>query len=206
MNEAKGLEGLEYRIKSYPIIKKHLLKSAQLNPNDFCVYYMLGKMTYELCNMSRFQRFIARHLYAEPSQASFREAYEYLQRAEELQPRCFVPNLFYLGSVCIKMKMYYRAQYYLTMAMNLGTNGKTEKRYAYKARQIIDRMEKYDLGKDVLYTSHLHGYGFTDWHVLFCVLLKYIQPMYDWNWNSVGGWEPGAFPASKKKHLASRNL
>ncbi|CAH0563994.1 unnamed protein product [Brassicogethes aeneus] len=160
-NYNSGIEGLESRIKTYPLVREHLQKACDLNPNDFCVNYMLGKLCYELANLSWLQKTIAKYFFEEPPKATYEEAYAYLVKAEELQPRCFIPNVYLLGESCVKLKMFYRAKYYLTLVINLSKE-KGEQKYANKAKQIIDKLEKYDLGKDVLFCNYLNGYGFTD--------------------------------------------
>lgn len=78
---------------------------------------MLGRWHFEMANMTWFQRKIAKYLYLEPPTSSFQEAYQHLNKAEDLHPRCFIPNLYTLGNVCMKLGQYYR--YYTQLNIEL---------------------------------------------------------------------------------------
>ncbi|XP_030752099.1 regulator of microtubule dynamics protein 1-like [Sitophilus oryzae] len=159
LNAKNGLESLETKVTEYTKIQDHLKIACQTNPKDFTIQYMLGKYHYEMANMTWFQRFLARYLFKEPPKSNFEEAYKHLNKAEELLPRTFLPNVYLLGSVCIELGQYYRAKYYLNMALNLPTHTECDQCCSANAKRILEKLEKYDLGKDLLYENY-DNFGF----------------------------------------------
>lgn len=69
---------------------------------------MLGRWHYEMANLTWFQRKIAKYLYLEPPKSTFEDAHKHLIKAEEIQPRTFLPNIYILGNVCMHLGQYYR--------------------------------------------------------------------------------------------------
>ncbi|XP_048519595.1 regulator of microtubule dynamics protein 1 isoform X2 [Dendroctonus ponderosae] len=147
-NAKNGFEGLEMKIKEYPNIRNHLIKACDSDPQDFA-----GRWHYEIANLTWFQRKIAKYLYTEPPDASHQEAYKYLNNAEELRPRSFIPNIYILGCACMKLGQYYRAKYYLNLTLGIPAHNECERCCASGAQNLLRKLEKYDLGKDLLYEN-----------------------------------------------------
>ncbi|XP_076271969.1 regulator of microtubule dynamics protein 1-like isoform X2 [Rhynchophorus ferrugineus] len=160
LNARNGMDSLESKVIGYPEVRDHLKLACQTNPKDFTIQHMLGKWHYEMANLTWFQRLLARYFFEEPPKSNFEEAYKYLNKAEELLPRTYLPNVFLLGCACIHLGQYYRAKYYLNMAINLPTHSDCDKCCSTNAKRLLAKLEKYDLGKDLLYESY-HNFGFT---------------------------------------------
>ncbi|CAG9773784.1 unnamed protein product [Ceutorhynchus assimilis] len=156
-NTRNGLENLETKIKGYATVKNYLSEACERNPRDFTVQYMLGRWHFEMANLSWFQRKIAKYLYLEPPKSTFQEAYRHHIKAEELEPRSYLPNLYILGCICMKLGQYYRAKYYLNLALSLPAHNECEKCCIPGVKSLLTKLEKYDLGKDVLYN---YEFGF----------------------------------------------
>ncbi|XP_050311228.1 regulator of microtubule dynamics protein 1-like isoform X2 [Anthonomus grandis grandis] len=152
-NRKNGLESLEHKVTRYPEIRDHLIKASEHSPKDYT-----GRWHYEMANLTWFQRKIAKYLYKEPPVSDYHEAYRYLSKAEELQPRSFLPNVYLLGLVCMKIGQNYRARYYLQTAMNLPVHNECEKCCATNASFMLSKLEKYDLGKDLLFDHYQFGF------------------------------------------------
>lgn len=69
----------------------------------------------------------------------------FLSRAEELQPRTFLPNMYHLGKTCLHIGQYYKAKYYLNLTMNLPPKDDNEKSYVNKAKHLIHLLERYHM-------------------------------------------------------------
>ncbi|KAL1494503.1 hypothetical protein ABEB36_010090 [Hypothenemus hampei] len=158
LNTKHGLQSLETKIREYENVKEQLIKACESNPRDFTVQYMLGRWHYEMANLTWLQRRIAKYFYLEPPISTYQEAYKHLIKAEELQPRCFIPNLYVLGSACMKIGQYYRAKYYLNLALSLPVHTECEKCCVTGARNLLRKLEKYDLSKDLFNENYNFGF------------------------------------------------
>lgn len=150
LDAESGLDGIVARIRVAPVVKEHMLKSLELNPNDVSVLYMLGYWCYEMTKLSWLQRHVTRFLFYDPPKSSFKEAYEYFQKVENLQPRSLVSNLYMLGKCCYEMGMYYKARYYLSMASELPVSTEYHKIKVREARKLAEELKDYDLASGVL--------------------------------------------------------
>ncbi|KAJ8979217.1 hypothetical protein NQ317_011856 [Molorchus minor] len=162
LDATSGMVSLEQRVKTSMLVREHLMKACQLNPTDFTTHYMLGKWCYEMSELSWLHRMIAKYLIAaEPPRSTYEEAYRYLSRAEELQPRTFLPNIFLLAKTCIEMGQFYKAKYYLNLLVNLPPKDACEICLITRAGLLIQKLERYDLGKNVLFYDSYH-FDFTE--------------------------------------------
>ncbi|KAG5880122.1 hypothetical protein JTB14_027059 [Gonioctena quinquepunctata] len=160
LDASNSLINLESRVKNFPTVRDHLERACELNPQDFSTHHMLGKWFFQMSQLNWFQRLIAKYFIAsEPPKSSYDEAYRYLAKAEELQPRTFLPNIFLLGRTCIETGQFYKGKYYLNIAVSLPAKSDCEKCYVSKARYLIRKLEMYDMGKNVLFYDPL---GFND--------------------------------------------
>lgn len=108
IDRRNGMNGLECRVKNSEIVKKHLIRSCELDPNDVTAQYLLGRWCYEMSNITWFQRIISKLLFGDPPQSSFEEAHKYLSRAEDLHPKFYLQNTYLLGKTCLKLGQFYR--------------------------------------------------------------------------------------------------
>ncbi|XP_072395420.1 regulator of microtubule dynamics protein 1-like [Diabrotica undecimpunctata] len=151
-----GLINLENRVKYASMVRNHLEKACELNPDDFTSYYMMGNWCYQMCRLTKFQRFIAKYFLAtEPPVSEYEVAYKYLQRAEELRPRTVLANLYLLGDTCKQIGQYFKAKYYLNLAVNLKSNNENDKHIALQAKNLLKKLQRYELGRNVLFYDPL---------------------------------------------------
>nr|CAH7725548.1 unnamed protein product [Callosobruchus chinensis] len=162
IDEQSGMVSLEHRVKHSPMVRAHLEKACQLNPRDFSAHYMLGKWCFDMSQLSWFQRMMAKYVLAtEPPRSTYQQAYLHLSKAEELRPRTFVPNVYLLGRVCIETGYFYKAKYYLNMTLNLPLRDKCDKCCAEQARNLIKKLDRYDVSKLVLFYEE-NPFGLND--------------------------------------------
>lgn len=105
-----GMSGTSARLKSYEFVMVHLKEAVALDPEDAVSLYMLGKLCYEMANLTSFQRFVARTFYHPAPECKFEEALEYFSRAEDAKPRFYLPNLYMLGITCLRLNQLFRAR------------------------------------------------------------------------------------------------
>ncbi|CAH1376395.1 unnamed protein product [Tenebrio molitor] len=157
IDRKNGMRGLEHRVKNSEIVKNHLIKSCELDPNDVTAQYLLGRWCYEMSNITWFQRIISKLLYGDPPQSSFEEAHKYLSRAEDLHPRFYLQNTYLLGKTCLKLGQYYRAKHYFGVVGNLPVHNDYERHCAADAKKLLKRLDKYSLEKSALFYEYPFG-------------------------------------------------
>lgn len=161
IDRKSGMDSLQTRIKNSPIVKNHLIKSCELNPNDITAQYLLGRWCYEITHITWFQRIISKFLYAtDPPTSTYQEAHKYLAKADDLQPRLYLQNTYFLGKTCLQLRQYYRAKYYLGLVANSPSNttNKQEKQYVADAVKLMKRLNKYVTGPNT--NALLYEYPF----------------------------------------------
>lgn len=145
-----GLEGISTRIKVAPVIKEHMKKALDINPEDPTALYMLGCWCYEMTKLSWIQRNVMKILFSDPPKSSYHEAYEYFKKVEELYPRTFISNIYMLGKCCYEMDMMYRARYYLKIAAEFPVTTQYQKLKANDAKKLAEKLKDYDLTIEAL--------------------------------------------------------
>ncbi|XP_044252668.1 regulator of microtubule dynamics protein 1-like [Tribolium madens] len=157
IDRKNGMKGLEHRVKNSEIVKNHLIRTCELDPDDVTAQYLLGRWCYEMSNITWFQRIIAKLLYGEAPRSSFEEANKYLSRAEDLHPRFYLQNTYLLGKTCLKLGQYYRAKHYFGVVGNLPVHNEYEKHCATDAKKLLKRLDKYSLEKNALFYEYPFG-------------------------------------------------
>lgn len=66
------------------IMKKHIIKAIENNPNDGYAHYMLGMWCFEVANATLQQRRVVSMLTTSPPTSTFEEALDHFQKAEKL--------------------------------------------------------------------------------------------------------------------------
>lgn len=151
-----GLEGTNARVKSYTTVKKHLIKAAELNPQDVSLFYMLGKWCFDMSNFTWYQRKICSILFSNPPTSTYEEAYNYFLQAERIKPRFYLPNLYMLGCTSLYMQQYFRARYYLNIAAYLPPRNEFEKKCAAEAKMLSNELQQFDISKEALFHGLTH--------------------------------------------------
>lgn len=64
------------------------------------------EFNYILIIFLSFQRTLIRYLFAEPPTSSYKEAYGYFLKAEELRGKFYIPNLYMLGKIKAKLRTF----------------------------------------------------------------------------------------------------
>ncbi|EFA08242.1 regulator of microtubule dynamics protein 1 [Tribolium castaneum] len=157
IDRKNGMKGLEHRVKNSEVVKHHLIRTCELDPDDVTAQYLLGRWCYEMSNITWFQRIIAKLLYGEAPRSSFEEANKYLSRAEDLHPRFYLQNTYLLGKTCLKLGQYYRAKHYFGVVGNLPVHNEYERHCANDAKKLLKRLDKYSLEKNALFYEYPFG-------------------------------------------------
>lgn len=74
-------------------------------------------------------------------------------KVEELSDWNFISNVYYLGRTCFKLKQFYKAKHYLNKACYMKPKNDYERKHLWEAKQLLARVEKYTIGKEILYPN-----------------------------------------------------
>jgi tetratricopeptide (TPR) repeat protein len=89
-------EGTEQKIKNSYGMRDHTLLAIKYDPDDDANYHVMGRWHYALSDLSWIERQVASLIYATPPKASFEEALEFFQKANELDDED-IRNMLYIG-------------------------------------------------------------------------------------------------------------
>ncbi|KAG8441865.1 hypothetical protein GDO86_010880 [Hymenochirus boettgeri] len=103
LSDVGEYEGIKTKIGNAYIIKDHLEKAIELNPNDATTIHVIGLWCYMFADLPWYQVKIASALFGAPPSATFEEALGYFQQAEEVDPNFYSKNLLYLGKTYLKL-------------------------------------------------------------------------------------------------------
>ena len=84
-------------------VKDHAQKAAAKNPNDSTTFHLLGRLCYNVANISWIERKLAQTLLADPPTATFDEALEHYLKASQLREP-FLSNSMWIGHTYRELK------------------------------------------------------------------------------------------------------
>lgn len=135
-------EGVKSKISNAFLIRDHLERAIELNPNDATTIFCMGMWCYTFAEMPGWQHRIASFVFATPPSSTYKEAVHYFQKAERADPNFYSTNLLMLGKCFNKLGDMKRALMYLdrTVKYPAITNEDCENRA--EAQQLMDELLK----------------------------------------------------------------
>lgn len=103
LNEAGKFAGTKEYIQNAFVIRDDWKTAVAIDPYDATARHLLGRWCFDVAGMSWVVRKVAATLFAEPPNASYDEALQCFQGAEDVQPGFWVANQYYLGATCEKL-------------------------------------------------------------------------------------------------------
>jgi len=116
VNEVAQLEGSKERILQSFVMKEHMQRATELNPEDGTCWHILGMWHYNIATIPWYQRKAAAVLFATPPESSVEEALEVFLHAEEVQPNFYSQNLVMIGRCQLSLGQPSLARPYLERA------------------------------------------------------------------------------------------
>lgn len=137
-------ESFKQRIEEAVIIREHLLKAAEYNPNDSYTRFALGKWCFMVASMPWVQKKLASTLFPNPPTSSYEQALVHFKEAEKLNPNIFT-TCFLMQAICL-LELGDKAQagYYLSKCVSQQDKDELSKTNAKLASQLA---KKHDLGE-----------------------------------------------------------
>lgn len=94
------------KIKMACTYEKHLRLALILKPEDSFLHYLLGRYQYEIAGLPWLQRKMAAAYFSESLDASYEDAIQSFERAEQFARRPHLANSFYISQSYINIKEY----------------------------------------------------------------------------------------------------
>lgn len=113
------LDGIKARVSQLEVVKKHMERAVELNPEDPTNWHLLGNFAFGLADMAWYQRKIVSAIFATPPTGTYEEALEHFLKAEEKKPNFYSMNLLFIAKCYQGLKNNEKAKEYLTLAANV---------------------------------------------------------------------------------------
>ncbi|KAK2585789.1 hypothetical protein KPH14_010394 [Odynerus spinipes] len=112
-----GLHG-EYlpvaeKIKNGYTFKNHVMIALNIRPKDSGLHYLLGRFKFEISNLTWFERKMAATFFSEPPSATYEDAIESFEQAEQFAIKPHLENRLFLSKAYIAISEYEKAVHWL---------------------------------------------------------------------------------------------
>ncbi|XP_063238371.1 regulator of microtubule dynamics protein 1-like isoform X1 [Bacillus rossius redtenbacheri] len=134
-------DGIRARVNHLMIMKKHMLRAIELNPEDATTLYMLGFWCFSIADLPWYQRKIASAVFSDPPTSTYEEALQYFLRAEEKDPNFYSQNLLMLGKTYLRMKNLEKASHYLKLAAAYPLNTEDDAQANKEATELLKKIK-----------------------------------------------------------------
>ncbi|KAG5674113.1 hypothetical protein PVAND_004098 [Polypedilum vanderplanki] len=133
------LHGLRERAMRLKDIKRHIVRSVELNP-DFAVgQYALGRFLYEIADLAWYKRKIVEAVFAKPPDASYEEALEHFLMAEKIEPDFYSINKLMTAKSYIALKDYASAKTFLIKAASIKIKNDEDEKCVKEAKLLLTK-------------------------------------------------------------------
>ncbi|TGZ54014.1 Uncharacterized protein DBV15_00293 [Temnothorax longispinosus] len=131
------------KIKNGYRFKEHVMKALEMRPNDADLHHLLGRFKYEVANLSWIERKIAATLFSEPPSASYEDAIDSFQKAEDFSVKVNLENWLFLSKCYIALSNYKPACQWLEKICDLSVTSEEDERIQNDARQLLAKYSGY---------------------------------------------------------------
>ncbi|XP_030204395.1 regulator of microtubule dynamics protein 1 isoform X2 [Gadus morhua] len=132
--------GTKHKLEKSLVIRKHLERAKELNPNDPTTVYILGYWCFSFAELSWSLRKLATVIFGTPPTSSYEEALEFFLKAEEVKPGFYSKNLLMLGKTYLALKDKENAHLWLTKARDYRPITTEDKEVHQEAVQLLKRL------------------------------------------------------------------
>ncbi|CAL8311940.1 unnamed protein product [Merluccius merluccius] len=140
LSDLSEYKGTKFKLAQSLIIRKHLERATELNPNDPTTIYILGFWCFSFAELSWSLRKLATVIFGTPPTSSYEEALEFFLKAEAVKPGFYSKNLLMLGKTYLAMKDNENACLWLTKAKNHRPITVEDKEVHQEAVQLLKRL------------------------------------------------------------------
>jgi len=133
------LDGIKARVSQLEVVKKHMIRAVELNPEDPTSWHLLGNFAFGLAEMSWVQRKIVSAIFATPPTGTYEEALEHFLKAEETKPNFYSMNLLLIAKCYQNLKDHEKAKHYFTLAANVTVANEDDKKCKEEATTLLKK-------------------------------------------------------------------
>ncbi|XP_049825240.1 regulator of microtubule dynamics protein 1 isoform X3 [Aethina tumida] len=90
-------QSMKDRIADGHLLKQHVDKALELDPNDPSLHHMLGRFCFEVAGLKWYERKVAATLFGEPPNSTYGEALDHLMKCESLADFQWKENKLYIA-------------------------------------------------------------------------------------------------------------
>lgn len=123
--------------------KEHVMKALEISPNDGDLHHLLGRFRYEVANLSWLERKVAATLFSEPPSASYEDAIDSFQKAENFSAEINLENRLFLSKCYIALSKYELACNWLEKICDCSIISKDDEKIQNDARQLLIKYSSY---------------------------------------------------------------
>jgi len=131
------IEGTKQKIENSYAVREHTLIAIDLDPENDSNYHVMGRWHFTLADLSWVERKIASLIYATPPEASFEEAAEYFQKANEIAGGD-VRHLLWLGKSYIELDKETEAKRALEACLAIAPETDAERGMHADAKELLE--------------------------------------------------------------------
>lgn len=131
------------KIKNGYRFKDHVMKALEIRSDDADLHHLLGRFRYEVANLGWIERKIAATLFSEPPSASYEDAIDSFQKAEDFSSKANLENKLFLSKCYIALGNYEPACRWLEKICDLSVMGEDDERIQNDARQLLAKYSDY---------------------------------------------------------------
>uniref|UniRef100_A0A336MV80 Regulator of microtubule dynamics protein 1 n=1 Tax=Culicoides sonorensis TaxID=179676 RepID=A0A336MV80_CULSO len=139
LDTKSGLEGTKQRVQSLENFQKHLQRALELNPQDATTWYILGEYYYGLADLNWMTRKVVQVVFANPPSATFEQALECYEKAENISPDFYSLNKLSLGKTFLQLNNKEKAKEFLTKASNVDVLNEDDKKCKEEALKLLKK-------------------------------------------------------------------
>jgi len=141
LDAKSNLDGIKERVTQLEVVKKHMQRAIELNPEDPTSRYILGEFSYGLADLPWYQRKIVSTIFATPPTGSYEEALENFLKAESLEADFYSMNKLMIGKCYYQMKDNEKAKEYLTKAASTPVQNEDDRKCKEEAESLLKKVK-----------------------------------------------------------------
>ena len=131
------IEGTKQKIENSYAVREHTLIAIELDPENDSNYHVMGRWHFALADLSWVERKIASIIYATPPKASFEEAVEFFQKANEIAGGD-VRHLLWMGKSYIELDKEAEAKKALEACLAIAPETDAERGMHGEAKELLE--------------------------------------------------------------------
>lgn len=141
LDAKSNLDGIKERVTQLEVVKKHMQRAIELNPEDPTSRYILGEFAFGLADLPWYQRKIVSTIFATPPTGSYEEALESFLKAESLEEDFYSMNKLMIGKCYYQLKDNEKAKEYLTKAANIPVQNEDDRKCKEEAESLLKKVK-----------------------------------------------------------------